>query len=54
MDHSIVAAAISQRRHCHSKIGSRFLPPDAHNMFNARLLGNDRYHGSYMMADIGR
>ena len=36
------------------KIGSRVRPPDAHNclMFNAQLLGNGRYHGNRIMADM--
>jgi len=34
------------------KIGSRVRPPDTHNceMFNARLLGNGRYHDNRIMA----
>jgi len=37
-----------------SKIVTRFRPPDAHNcqMFNARFLGNCRYHGNRIMAGM--
>jgi len=39
-----------------NKTGSRVQPPNAHNcwMYNAPLLGNGRYHGNRITADMSR